>query len=391
MYVLILLFCISLLGGQLFRMPLYRGITVFPHDIILCVLFLYWRFIEKGSHTVTKLRLFLPIQLFFCAILISLAINISSHTIPASLEAIAYALRFFLYISLYAIVSHTTYPKVWLRGLYAAGVLTAFLGVVQYIWYPDLRYLQYLGWDPHYFRLFSIFLDPNFAGMFIIFTLYLGIAIWNKTKYRMFGIGVQLVLLLCLVMTLSRSSYLAFSVSFIFYALWTKQWKWIFALMVFISAVFFLPLPFRSITPITRETTSIARWNNWVVSTRYFSNKPIFGYGFNYLRSIQEPQSSDETARISHASGGVDNSFLFVLITTGIVGGSAFLYLLWTLFTIGRTCSNHVKTRVFGNVYLASLVALCTHSMFNNSFFYPWMLIWLWILTALVERKNYKT
>ena len=119
-----------------------------------------------------------------------------------------------------------------------------------------------------------------------------------------------------------------------------------------------------------------------------FKKKPVFGYGFNLLRTIQEPGlSTKEPFQISHASGGVDNSFLFVLVTSGIVGGICFIRFCISLWNMGKKLAETKKERRLGMIFLISLVAIAAHSMFVNSFFYPWILIWLWIVTGVVEKK----
>ena len=54
-----------------------------------------------------------------------------------------------------------------------SGSLIVLLGFIQLMFYPALRNLYYLGWDEHLYRMFSTFLDPNFAGaFFVLFTLF---------------------------------------------------------------------------------------------------------------------------------------------------------------------------------------------------------------------------
>jgi len=71
----------------------------------------------------------------------------------------------------------------------------------------------------------------------------------------------------------------------------------------------------------------------------------------------------------SHPSGP-DNSFLLILITTGIIGSTSFLVFTYYLF----------KTFNKNSVVIPSIIAIAAHSMFNNSLFYPWVLIWIFIL-----------
>jgi hypothetical protein len=77
---------------------------------------------------------------------------------------------------------------------------------------------------------------------------------------------------------------------------------------------------------------------------------------------------------VSKAAAGMDSSLLFVAATTGIIGAAAYIYLLFSMIRNGK------KSRF----YIASFAALLVHSLFVNSLFYPWVMIWMWILTGAV-------
>ena len=272
--------------------------------------------------------------------------------------------------------------------LYCTGVIFSLFGLVQYILYPNLRNLSYLGWDPHYYRLFSTFLDPNFAGLFIVITFFLGLYIYRIVKKKYWIIFSQLLLLFVLILTLSRSSWLSFLIP-LGWLIWKKHtWKFFGGLGIFVILLLFLPLPYRQITPVFRQETGLARFDNWMYSIELVKQKPIFGYGFNLLRSIQESGVVGGDTQRSHAGAGVDNSFLFVLVTTGIIGGIAWMYLLVSMGKMGIYLMSHNKYAMLGETYVLTLSAICIHSLFVNSLFYPWIMIWMWILTGVVEGKR---
>ena len=171
MYFIGLLF-ISLLFGQVFRIPLSNGITVYPHDLIVGVMIVYFLVWKKRKKQVQEVALGLPLKLFLLAVLISLAVNIPFYNTTDYLSGVAYAVRFFLYAGLYFLVREDKKIR-WDLWLYGTGVGFSVLGILQYLLYPNLRNLSYLGWDPHYYRLFSTFLDPNFAGLLSFLRFFL--------------------------------------------------------------------------------------------------------------------------------------------------------------------------------------------------------------------------
>ena len=125
----------------------------------------------------------------------------------------------------------------WLRGLYGVGIGFGILGLMQFFLYPDLRNLMYLGWDPHYYRLFSTLLDPNFVGIILVLTLILGCGLWKKKQKNFFLMIGQLIGFVSLLLTYSRSSYVSFAMAVVCLAAWTKQWKVVIALALFAGAL----------------------------------------------------------------------------------------------------------------------------------------------------------
>jgi len=372
------LFLISLLSGQLIRIPIAYGITVYPHDIVLCCYLFFWFTLKYKKKNFTFGSLGKPLCLFLIALLASFAVNALGHTVPELINGISYSIRIALYIGLYVVISNTKKKSFWLSRLYGIGVLFGILGIVQYIAYPNLRNLEYLGWDPHYYRLFSTLLDPNYAGLFLILTFLLGMNFLLKNGNEITFLVLQAIVLSALTLTLSRSSYVSFIGIVFLYAWWKKSWKILIGIVVFIGILFWLPLPQKNVTPILRLETSVSRMTNWAQSVELIKKAPVFGHGFNLLRSIQEPgYGKKDTENISHASAGVDNSFLFVLATTGLVGAVAWGYLLFSMWKLGRK----------NIVYVLSLVAIGIHSLFVNSMFYPWIMIWMWILTGIEEKR----
>lgn len=383
-----IIFCLSLLGGQLVRITPVPGVTVYPHDIVL---FLYvvshakalFSSIVRGGNDPIQLSL----SFFVFSMLLSLVVNLPQHTVGQQIEGVLYLARFILYALVYFCVAGQPYTRGVLLYLYGTGVAFAVLGIIQYGLYPNLRNLSYLGWDPHYYRLFSTFLDPNFAGLFILLTLIMGWYIKAYYRFR-FMVWVQVFLVGALILTLSRSTYLAAIGSGVGYMLFGKTWKPLFALLACVAIVLFAPIPNREITPILRWETGQARITNWQENILMVGKAPVFGVGFNLLGS---DRVNTYTPLPSHARAGVDNSFLFVLRTTGIVGAAAYIYLLVAMVRLGEVLCRQKKLIVLGQTYLLSLLAIFIHSMFINSFFYPWILLWLWMFTGVLRQIYLKS
>ncbi len=359
MKLLKLLFLASLLLGQIGGLSPLAGVVIYIHDILLAFLV---AFSIKKIH---RGKLFVPIALFIVSCLLSLAANSTRFSLPELLTGSLYLVRWTLYAALYFVVSDNRVDaKFWLRNLFAVGVGFGIIGLVQFFLYPDLRNLMYLGWDPHYYRLFSTLLDPNFMGIILVFTILIGFSL--KIKHRVWFISGQLISFIALLLTYSRSSFLALGVAIVVWALVQKRWTLCIVLTAFAGLV--LILPHGNTLNLLRPDSTFARVGNWQESFTMIAKAPVFGYGFDTLRYVR-PVTGDF---VSKAASGADSSLLFVWATSGLFGLAAYVYLLISMIRIGKKSV----------LYLACVAALVVHSLFVNSLFYPWVMIWMWVLTG---------
>lgn len=366
----------SLLFGHLPSVFLASRVYLALHDglILLWIIFFF-----TSKHAFRKHTLFVPVILFLSICLFSLVIN--SATLPRMvlLEGFLYFVRFFVYCLFFlCLSSYYSYRKdLLIIFLYGVGVLFSIIGIIQVLLYPSLQNLLYLGWDPHYYRLFSTFFDPNFAGIFIVLTILLGFFLSKQFPKWLFFL-CQIILLSSLIMTYSRSSYLALGICMVIWFIKSKSWNSIIYLILGIFIFMYLPKTQLDVIRLDRWQSTIVRYENWKYALNLIKDKPIFGYGFNTL-SFFRPGSQGENSR---AGAGLDNSFLFIWAATGIIGLISFFWILVRINSIS------VKKDIFANqgngktLLLTVIVSICIHSLFNNSWFYPWIVLWVWILVA---------
>lgn len=350
--------------GQLGAIPIASGVTIYAHDIAVILLLIFSR------NKVFRGRLRFPIVLFVWAAVASLAANAYAFPPNEFFTSSLYLVRWILYANMY-FVAQAMPPQFILKGLYGFGVTLAGLGLIQYFWYPYLRNLWYLGWDPHLYRVFSTFLDPNFAGLVFVLTLFLG----AKQKYSLLTQGITLA---AFFLTYSRSSYLAFLVGVSVWLILTKKTKFIFFIAsIFVIILLVLPKPDGEGVKLFRTVSTFARIGNWQRSLELIREPRPFGIGFNTLRYEQRRRGwLDDSGMISKAGAGFDNSVIFIWATTGILGFFAYIFLLWSQLKIGSI------------VLISSVAAILVHSMFSNSLFYPWVMLWVWVLTAVVKQST---
>lgn len=384
---LLILLILSLPFGQLTRISIFRPeVHFYLHDLMI-VFLIIWGLIKKKFNLkkIFKGNLTKPILAFFIVGLFSLLVNFHKHQTLQIFISSLYLWRWFFYAFVYWFcleLSPRSKPKFYKLLIYASLALAVF-GFIQYFFYPDFRAFEAYHWDPHYYRLLSTLLDPGFTGMIFVLGLIL-LVCYHWKEFQKFKINIYhlifLIIYAALALTYARSAYLAYLVGFLVISLKKKTPRlFLFLLLLGIVTVWLLPRPGGEGVRLERTTSIEARLINWQQGFKIISNNPVFGVGFDTLRYVQKDYGFlGEDWQYSHAGAGLDSSLLFVLATTGLVG---FLVYLWFL-----------KVALGGKSLIieASLIALITHSFFNNTFFYPWVVLWLWIILALEEIKGNK-
>lgn len=381
--------------GEIIRFDFGNGIAVLPNDALVglvVISWLFWRFLNKKNpqRFLTK-----PIFIFIGISFLSLIINIKTLTSFQSFVSFLYLLRWGLYAGLYFVVSDFDFNFKRKIPLFMilSGIIVVLGGYIQFFFYPSLRNLYYLGWDEHLYRMFSSFLDPNFAGSFFVLNfLLIGGIFFDYLKDKKWERGLLgflgMLTLLAVFLTYSRSALLMFSISVFVFLIMVGRKRWLIGFLL-ISAIVFILLPKAFQTEGTnffRVVSSQARLRSAENALIIFKENPVLGVGFNAYRYAQHRYGflKGEKWQISHGGAGADNSFLFVLATTGVVGFIAYLYLWIKIF------QSNIKASIKGYISLvviASCLGLFVNALFINSLFYPFIMEWMWILIGLRENK----
>lgn len=379
---LLILFFLSLLVGPLGGISISSGVTIYIHDVFLLVVLVAGLFSLLKTKRFQRPVLFYPIAAFFCIGVVSLLVNYFRFTPGEIVQSSLYLWRWGAYALLYVVLSQQSLSSSFLLfGLFSFGTGLSVLGYVQYVLYPELRNLSYLGWDPHLYRLFSTLLDPNFVGILIVVTVFLGFYLWKTSHYKVVPF-LEILNLVALYLTYSRSSYAAFIAGVLAYIIYYKKWNAILFIAVFIIALVYIPKPGGKTLLLRRMDSTVSRIENWQESIRLISASPIIGNGFNTLRFAQHPGMLTEGELVSKAGAGVDSSILFLFATTGVLGVLAYG---WIIVKELQFIQKNKSLPEFSGLIIVSITSLMTHSIFVNSLVYPWVVIWMWTLFAAGE------
>ena len=385
--------------GQLTRVVVKSDVAVTLTDVLVAVTCISWAtlfFFRKVRWLRPRVQQY--IFVFTVIVLVSLVLNAWRYQLSEVLAGSLYLVRWLFYSSLYFIVQGFDGPfkKRVAYLMLSVGSLFIGFGYVQYIFYPDLRNLIYLGWDDHLFRLFSTVFDPNFAAVLINLYLFLigGMIlnkINNKTNMLVF-IALFLFGFLAMLLTYSRSGYLMFTVgalTMLFLA--SKKKLMILVSIVLLAGLLFIPknLPSEGVN-LLRTASIESRFESIQHAPVIIKDNPIFGVGFNMYRYAQEPRQTRLGRYPQHSASSTDNSFLFVFATTGVIGFFAYL-LLWRRIVTVALHDYHMDRKqdvvCIPMVIIGSSFGLFVNAMFLNSLFYPSVMLWMWVLIGLIERK----
>jgi len=368
--------------GEVIRLDFGGGVALKPIDIavgLTTIIWLIFRLVRKEK--IKQKQIYIPVLFFAGSGAMSLLINYSSLTVGQFFAALMYLVRWIAYAGIFFVVSDfdKDFKKTISKRLIFVGSLIVGLGYLQYFFYNSLRNLFYLGWDEHMYRMFSVFLDPNFAGaFFVLFFLFL---INKFLKDRNIPIGILSFLTLgAIFLTFSRSALIMLVVSTILlFALLNKK-IWITALVATVFLSIAISSRYFNIENINlfRVISSEARLQTARKAIGIIGDHPVFGVGFNAYRyaKLNGNLGGSNLNTVSHADAGTDNSFLFVIATTGVIGFILYLFLWLNIL------------KAVSPLAIASIIGVFVDSMFINSLFYSFIMLWLWIILALSMKSN---
>lgn len=377
--------------GELTRIS-FGDVAVTFVDFTIGLIVLIWLFSKVLNHEKVRGKLFKPIAIFVSVLIFSLAVNTNKLNLSEVGISASYILRWIVYASMYFVVKDLdlNFKKGLPYFMIAGGALIVGGGFIQYFLYPDLRNFYYLGWDEHLYRMFGSFLDPNFVGAFfvlyLIFSLTFYMNLKNSLKFKHFLTVIILLTLISIILTFSRSAYIMLAITLLTLFILKKNIKvFLGIILTFVVGIILLSkmVLFSEGTNLLRIASAEARLDSVKNALTIFKDNPVLGVGFNSYRYAQRRYGFvNEDKMLVHSAAGTDNSFLFILATSGLIGLSAFLYLL---YNISNLSYSKIKKNYFALVLFVSIISLGVNSLFINSLFFPQLMLWIWIVAGLTE------
>lgn len=401
---LVLIF--SIVPGQLLRISIgpRGGTAILLIDIVTAIFIAAWIF-RKLLHEqkITPSAFGVPLLAFLAIGLLSLVqgaavlydaigFDLKQYIIGGLYlgRLIMYSLTFFAARDL--MMGEKDVKRAW-HWLSAATILVAVAGFIQFVVYPDFTSMAIkYGWDPHIGRLLSTWFDPNFVGGFfaVIALIALSVFLYQKQFTTKAILGVMfLVLVYALILTYSRSGYLALAIGLLAIGVW--KFRRILLAMLVLGLLLGAIFP-RSLDRITDgfnfDATAQKRIVSWQHGISVLARYPLLGTGYNLIAPIQDEMGLVGEFDINNRAG-FENSLLTVLVAMGIPGLLVFVWLwlkiLGQAFILASNCYLSNWGRGFSLGVFAGLLGLVVHSLFINSLLFVLIYLPLMVLLAGID------
>ena len=371
--------------GEILRFKIVDAASIGPLDIALLAIIVIW-FLKVKK---TNYRLKTPIIIFAILGLISLLINVNKFSSHEILVSSLYLFRWIFYSLFYFVMVDIgrKYEKNISKLILSSGVIVMTFGFLQFFLYPSLKNLYYLGWDEHMYRLFSTYLDPNFTGVILVlFFVFVFIMRDKLFKNKWLGTGILCLTFISIILTYSRGALLMFAACTLTYSIMQRNVKIVIGLILLMISVFVILSPrfYLENNNLLRTVSTKERLGTSEKALQIFIKNPM-GVGFDTYRYARQKYGETDLSKFgpSHSGAGVDNSIIFVAVTTGILGLISYLYLLYSTFKLGLS-----KKNKYGLILVISLAGLIVNSLFINSLFYSFVMVWMWSLAGLTESSS---
>jgi O-antigen ligase len=407
--VLAVVFLCSLLLGQVAKVPLVstdiKSARILLSDLVAGALAV-WLF---GSVLVAgRIRLDRPIALFLGFVALNaVAIVVTAVRFDLTAGEVAfsslYLIRWSLYAAVYLFALTALRPVAGPRLIrVAVTVCAAFaaFGIIQSIFLPNFAFIvypdaiPYVDWDVQGNRLVSSFLDPNFAGAFIMFGLLFihAQAADGKPSYPLLAL-----FWVALILTLSRSSIIATVLGLGLLTFRTRSFRRLFLPLACLALVGLLVADrlvefastYHKLTLL--DPSALTRLSAWLLAWRVFTDNPLIGVGYNTFGIVRATYGSAASGNMAFGS---DGGILYMAAVSGIVGVALLGAVLWRLTTLGwrtyRIRTLPPRVRVLGLTLHVWIPSLVIQSLASNSIFYPFIIGLLFLLGGVCARQYYE-
>ncbi|MDQ3222591.1 MAG: O-antigen ligase family protein [Gemmatimonadota bacterium] len=407
--VLVVAFLCALVLGQVAKVPLVstdlKTARILLSDIVAAAL-AAWLF--ASVLVAGRIRLDRVTAYFAGFVAVNLlAIGVTAVRFDLTAGQVAFSALYLVRWSLYAAgylfaltaLRLAAAPRLIRAAVTACGVFAGF-GIIQSIFMPNFAFIvypdaiPYIDWDIQGHRLVSTFLDPNFAGAFIMFGLFF---VHAQSADRRPSYPLLALFWVALILTLSRSSIIATLVGLSILTFRTRSFNRLlvplaaFVLVAALAADRLVQFAgaYNKLTLL--GPSALTRLGDWLLAWRIFIDNPLLGVGYNTFGIIRSAYGS---IGVGSGAFGSDGGILYMAAVSGILGVALLGAGLWRLMALGwRTYQMRElpqSVRVLGLALHVWIPSLVIQSAASNSIFYPFIIGLLFLLGGVCARQYHE-
>ncbi len=360
--------------------------------LLLCAAFLVLRRImDRTTQPMTATPLDIPI---FLLISVSFFLYLNFSPYPhVGFEGMRGVVQFILWFYVFSRYLDTDRKSERMTGgLILTGGILGVHGIIQYVtgvetpanWMDAAEGVRSV-------RVFSVVESPNILGSLMVLIIPVALAralqIQGTGRRQTFYIAVLASMAICLILTLSRGAWLGMVVALIVFSVaWNPKWI---AGMAFAGGMACL------IPPVHRRMS-------YLLSSRYIMSSVTGGRLFGY-RTGWEMFINNLWTGVGqgHFGGAVamnhrdlfpntfymDSYWLKTAVEMGIFGLAAWFIVVYALFAwsvraIRTTMDRDARLVIIGG--FSGMMGVLVHNFFENVFEVPYMVIYFWMVAAIV-------
>lgn len=364
--------------GQLSQLPIKElipffdlpslSVRIYIHDIFISF-FILFTVIHKRDALADALT-WLRQQKIFLGLVLLIGISASyAALITESPIPLLYIIRILTYLSFLGLIQIQFSNQKLMHALVVVSLsFYAWLGMLQFILLPDVRFLAALGWDDHYYRMTGTLFDPNFTGSLLIM-LFWGVVVLRNTMHKWPWSVMLTTLILLISVTYSRASYLAFFVSGACFLFLTKirisKRLLVGVLSLLLVSWAIIPKPGGEGVNLLRTVSITARIEHSILPLQHLSfSEWLIGAGLFTHPSSQQVWVPD-------------NIIVLIISGSGLVGLGLVAALGWQYWKQLR------QQPALAAIWIGAL----THSQFNNTLLEPFHVLYLGIITIALWKQ----
>ncbi|MBD1911407.1 IctB family putative bicarbonate transporter [Leptolyngbya sp. FACHB-8] len=257
-------------------------------------------------------------------------------------------------------------------------------------------------------RVYSFLGNPNLLASYLIPACIMSAAAvfaWQRWVPKALAVGLWVLNSACLVLTFSRGGWIGFVLSGFALLLLLVHWfsvylprfwrKWALPIVLGVTAAVVVaaviavdPLRDRVLSMFAgrEDSSNNYRINVWAAVRRMIRDRPILGIGPGNTAFNKVYPSYQQTGYTALSAYSI---YLEILVETGIIGFTCFLWLLTVTFTMGWERIQTLRAAGDRNGFwlmgaIATMIGVLSHGLVDTVWYRPQISSLWWLMLALV-------